>query len=196
MVTICYPFFDPGSGSSLTFQLPVAGHRVLAVLMAKLHPNLDSRNGVPPAHGHAPQSRVGEFLPCLLRCRAETMSFAQDHDGVTTGRPGGFRRRFVGPAGKLFDRVLVELGWSRKDLYMTNAVKRFKYECAASVQASGHWQHDAGRNVVRALAASVALLRRQVGDARPESQAATSHVKRVASEGEANIAFPLIGPVG
>lgn len=35
---------------------------------------------------------------------------------------------FVGPAGKLFDRALGELGWSRSELYVTNAVKHFKFE--------------------------------------------------------------------
>jgi len=37
-------------------------------------------------------------------------------------------RPFVGPAGKLFDRAVAELGWSREQLYVTNAVKHFKYE--------------------------------------------------------------------
>jgi uracil-DNA glycosylase family protein len=37
-------------------------------------------------------------------------------------------RPFVGPAGKLFDRAVAELGWSREKLYVTNAVKHFKYE--------------------------------------------------------------------
>ena len=37
-------------------------------------------------------------------------------------------RPFVGPAGKLFDRALGELGWSRSELYVTNAVKHFKFE--------------------------------------------------------------------
>jgi DNA polymerase len=34
---------------------------------------------------------------------------------------------FVGPAGKLLDRILEELGISRADLYVTNAVKHFKF---------------------------------------------------------------------
>lgn len=37
-------------------------------------------------------------------------------------------RPFVGPAGRLFDRAVAELGWSREKLYVTNAVKHFKYE--------------------------------------------------------------------
>lgn len=39
-----------------------------------------------------------------------------------TGRP------FVGPAGKLFNRALDELGVDRRDLYITNAVKHFRFE--------------------------------------------------------------------
>ena len=37
-------------------------------------------------------------------------------------------RPFVGPAGRLFERAVAELGWSRERLYVTNAVKHFKYE--------------------------------------------------------------------
>ncbi len=37
-------------------------------------------------------------------------------------------RPFVGPAGKLFDRALAELGLDRSALYITNAVKHFRFE--------------------------------------------------------------------
>jgi uracil-DNA glycosylase family protein len=37
-------------------------------------------------------------------------------------------RPFVGPAGQLLDRALEALGWTREQLYITNAVKHFKYE--------------------------------------------------------------------
>lgn len=36
-------------------------------------------------------------------------------------------RPFVGPAGKLLDRALAEAGISRRDVYVTNAVKHFKF---------------------------------------------------------------------
>ena len=36
-------------------------------------------------------------------------------------------RAFVGPAGLLLDTALQQLGWPRGDLYLTNAVKHFKY---------------------------------------------------------------------
>lgn len=35
---------------------------------------------------------------------------------------------FVGPAGKLLDKCLVEVGIDRDDVYVTNAVKHFKWE--------------------------------------------------------------------
>src|SRR5688500_14961506 len=34
---------------------------------------------------------------------------------------------FVGPAGKLLDKVLAEVGIPRKEVYVTNAVKHFKW---------------------------------------------------------------------
>ena len=37
-------------------------------------------------------------------------------------------RPFVGPAGHLLDRAFRELGWPRDGLYVTNAVKHFKFE--------------------------------------------------------------------
>ena len=37
-------------------------------------------------------------------------------------------RPFVGPAGKLLDRALAEAGIDRSAVYITNAVKHFKYE--------------------------------------------------------------------
>ncbi len=35
---------------------------------------------------------------------------------------------FVGPAGKLLDRALIEAGIDRDEVYVTNAVKHFKFE--------------------------------------------------------------------
>jgi DNA polymerase len=37
-------------------------------------------------------------------------------------------RPFVGPAGQLLDRALADAGIDRRDVYVTNAVKHFKYE--------------------------------------------------------------------
>lgn len=35
---------------------------------------------------------------------------------------------FVGPAGRLLDKAMQTLGWPRDSLYVTNAVKHFKFE--------------------------------------------------------------------
>jgi DNA polymerase len=43
-------------------------------------------------------------------------------------------RPFVGPAGRLFDRALAELGIDRAQLYVTNAVKHFKFERRGKVR--------------------------------------------------------------
>ena len=43
-------------------------------------------------------------------------------------------RPFVGPAGKLFDRALEELGIDRARFYVTNAVKHFKFERRGKVR--------------------------------------------------------------
>ncbi|MFN8392949.1 MAG: UdgX family uracil-DNA binding protein [Bdellovibrionota bacterium] len=45
-----------------------------------------------------------------------------------TGRP------FVGPAGEMLNRALAALGVSRSDLYITNAVKHFKFEMRGKVR--------------------------------------------------------------
>ena len=37
-------------------------------------------------------------------------------------------RPFVGPAGKILDRALAQAGIDRADVYVTNAVKHFKFE--------------------------------------------------------------------
>ena len=43
------------------------------------------------------------------------------HEEDLTGRP------FVGPAGRLLDRALADAGLDRGDVYITNAVKHFKW---------------------------------------------------------------------
>src|SRR5205823_7181959 len=47
-------------------------------------------------------------------------------------QPGDYEdlagKPFVGPAGKLMDRALEDAGIDRKKVYVTNAVKHFKWE--------------------------------------------------------------------
>ena len=72
-----------------------------------------------PIGEHATQSVVGEGpLPARLMFVGEQPGDQED----LRGRP------FVGPTGQMFDRALGELGWARDAVYVTNAVKHFKYE--------------------------------------------------------------------
>jgi DNA polymerase len=62
-------------------------------------------------------------------------------------------RPFVGPAGQLLDRALAALGWPREAVFVTNAVKHFKYELRGKrrihktpaqreIAACLHWLED------------------------------------------------------
>lgn len=57
-----------------------------------------------------------------LRARLMLVGEQPGNDEDLQGRP------FVGPAGRLLDRALDDLGWPRRRLFVTNAVKHFKYE--------------------------------------------------------------------
>ncbi len=73
---------------------------------------------------------------CPLWAPATQTVFGEGPDGarvVFVGEQPGDRedlagRPFVGPAGQLFDRALDELGIDRLKVYVTNAVKHFKFE--------------------------------------------------------------------
>jgi len=72
-----------------------------------------------PIGEHATQSVFGEGpVGAVLMVVGEQPGDQED----LRGRP------FVGPAGQLFDRAIAELGWPREALYVTNAVKHFKFE--------------------------------------------------------------------
>jgi uracil-DNA glycosylase len=72
-----------------------------------------------PIGEHATQAVFGEGpLNARLMLVGEQPGEQED----LRGRP------FVGPAGRLLDQALAALGWPRDALYLTNAVKHFKYE--------------------------------------------------------------------
>ena len=50
---------------------------------------------------------------------------------------------FVGPAGKLLDRALIEAGIDRDSAYVTNAVKHFRWRSTASTKRRIHEKPDA-----------------------------------------------------
>jgi DNA polymerase len=73
---------------------------------------------------------------CPLHCTATQTVFGEgppDAGIMMVGEQPGDQedlagRPFVGPAGKVFDAVLKEADIARDTLYLTNAVKHFKYE--------------------------------------------------------------------
>jgi uracil-DNA glycosylase len=68
---------------------------------------------------HATQTVFGEGpARATLMLIGEQPGDAED----LSGRP------FVGPAGHLLDRALADAGIDRRDVYLTNAVKHFKFE--------------------------------------------------------------------
>ena len=64
--------------------------------------------------------------PCSAKARP-TRRWCSSASSPATRRiwPG---KPFVGPAGQMFDRALAEAGIDRSRVYVTNAVKHFKYE--------------------------------------------------------------------
>jgi uracil-DNA glycosylase len=69
------------------------------------------RNATQAVSGEGPQSSVIVFI-----------GEQPGNDEDLQGRP------FVGPAGRLFERALDEAGIDRSAVYITNAVKHFKFE--------------------------------------------------------------------
>ncbi len=71
-----------------------------------------------PLHAHATQAVPGEGpLDAALMMVGEQPGDQED----LAGRP------FVGPAGQLFDQILRDTGIDRSKVFLTNAVKHFKY---------------------------------------------------------------------
>jgi uracil-DNA glycosylase len=96
-------------------------------------------------------------------------------------------RPFVGPAGQLLDRAMGDLGWQRSELYVTNAVKHFKYELRGKrrmhktpgqleILACQHWLEseidavDPKAIVALGATASKALLRQAISVTRLRGQ--------------------------
>jgi DNA polymerase len=83
-----------------------------------LRRDLAGRNDLPPWAAQATQPVFGEGpLGAPLFFVGEQPGDEED----LAGRP------FVGPAGRLFDRALAEVGIDRATTYVTNAVKHFKF---------------------------------------------------------------------
>jgi uracil-DNA glycosylase family protein len=82
------------------------------------------------------RSAVQQCRGCPLHANATQAVFGDgsaNADVMFVGeQPGDFEDAtgapFVGPAGKVFDRALEEVGIDRKQTYVTNAVKHFKWK--------------------------------------------------------------------
>jgi DNA polymerase len=74
---------------------------------------------------HATQPVFGEGPPNAA------IAFVGEQPGDNEDRTG---RPFVGPAGQLFDRALAEAGLEREHVYITGAVKHFRYEQRGKVR--------------------------------------------------------------
>jgi uracil-DNA glycosylase len=77
-----------------------------------------------------------ECKACHLYKRATQTVFGEGPKGapmmLVGEQPGDYEdvagKPFVGPAGKIMDQALEEAGIDRKEVYVTNAVKHFKWE--------------------------------------------------------------------
>jgi DNA polymerase len=82
------------------------------------------------------QRAAGECEGCPLYLRATQTVFGEGRKGakimLVGEQPGDQEdqqgRPFVGSAGKLLDRALIDAGIDRAEVYLTNAVKHFKWE--------------------------------------------------------------------
>src|SRR5436305_14334014 len=83
------------------------------------------KTGTQPVFGEGPKN------PALMLIGEQP----GDYEDVA-GKP------FVGPAGKIMDRALEDAGIDRKQVYVTNAVKHFKWEARGKRRI--HSKPDAG----------------------------------------------------
>lgn len=121
-----------------------AAAKTRAGQMVAAEPAAPRRSRTPKARTSPPAEGAGEAQRQILnQCRNcplwEHATQAVPGEGSTSSRlmlvgeqPGDQEdlqgRPFVGPAGQLLDRALKEAGIDRNDVYVTNAVKHFKYE--------------------------------------------------------------------
>jgi uracil-DNA glycosylase len=106
--------------------------------MPKRHATKDSTDLFPQLHGNLEDLKKAakDCKACDLWKHANQTVFGE---GASTAKimligeqPGDQEdkegRPFVGPAGKLLDTALLEAGIEREKVYVTNAVKHFKWE--------------------------------------------------------------------
>ncbi|MBC7939742.1 MAG: UdgX family uracil-DNA binding protein [Chitinophagaceae bacterium] len=115
---------------------PGHGDTVLAAHLG--HGNADTDTDIDPggADLQATRDAVNACRECPLGALATQAVFGEGPPGAALmlvgEQPGDQEdlqgRPFVGPAGQLMARAMAQLGWPREAVYITNAVKHFKYE--------------------------------------------------------------------
>jgi uracil-DNA glycosylase family protein len=101
-----------------------------------------------PAHASLRElgAAAAKCTACELYERATQTVFGEGPAGarimLVGEQPGDAEDRrgepFVGPAGKVLDRALEEVGLARKEVYLTNAVKHFRWKSTASSKRRIH----------------------------------------------------------
>ena len=116
------PVFKDGNAATGRAQTALAleqVHRGEKPLTLQLLNDAAQRCRACPIGQHATQAVCGEGP---ARARVMVVGEQPGDQEDLRGRP------LVGPAGQMFDHALAELGWQRSSLFITNAVKHFKYE--------------------------------------------------------------------
>ncbi|MBE9604836.1 UdgX family uracil-DNA binding protein [Acetobacteraceae bacterium H6797] len=132
---------------------------------------IEQAQAAPARNGAAALDLLREEAACCRRCplwqpatqtvfgegpREAEVMIVGEQPGDQEDQAG---RPFVGPAGQIFDRAMAEAGVAREGLYITNAVKHFKYEArgkqriharpnAGEIEAC-RWWVDQERAIVR-----------------------------------------------
>ncbi|WP_299284363.1 UdgX family uracil-DNA binding protein [uncultured Tateyamaria sp.] len=131
----------------------VAIPELIATAPARARAMAEAAPTLPPAHAASAQAmqmrNVSEWTgsACAMRDALEGCTRCDLHKGATQAVPGSgpvdadlmivgeqpgdqedlAGRPFVGPAGQLFDQAAAHAGLTREALYLTNAVKHFKF---------------------------------------------------------------------
>lgn len=111
---------------------PLPFHHRLQEATARMPDTLEAEAGTIEAL----RQEARHCTRCDLHCRATQTVFGEgpvDAKVMVVGEQPGDQedlagRPFVGPAGRVFDEALSLAGLERRALYVTNAVKHFKYE--------------------------------------------------------------------
>ena len=120
------PVFAEGTAAVARAQAALDVKQILSQMQLGEKPlNLQALNAAAqacracPIGQHATQAVCGEGP---VRARLMVVAEQPGDQEDLRGRP------LVGPSGQLFDRALADLGWDRASLFISNAVKHFKYE--------------------------------------------------------------------